>query len=299
MRIKFFKVNRSWIGYFFIAPAMIYLFIVTIYPLFYTLQISFTDVDAGRWHFVGFNHYIALLKDRWFWNSLRAITIFTIGSTILHLFIGLIFAVLLNEHWFSNVLRNITRGLLILPWLFSTAASALMWSLLFHPFGLLNFLAQDIFGLAKPLVFFETPSIAMSSLIIVNTWKSYPFYMITILGGLQSIPVEHYEAAKIDGANGWQRFTRITLPQLRPILIAASTIDIITTFGHIDLIKMLTKGGPFRTTETTAYYLFKTALLDGNLGYGSAIGSLMLIILIVFTMVYLRIVSRGGQYENF
>jgi multiple sugar transport system permease protein len=136
---------------------------------------------------------------------------------------------------------------------------------------------------------------AMASIIAVNTWKSYPFYMIIILGGLQVIPPELYEAAKVDGASAWQRFRYITLPQLRPVLIAISIIDIITTAGHVDLIKILTRGGPLRSTETVAYYIYNVALLDGNLGYGAAISTLMLIMLTILIVIYLKIVSRGGQ----
>ena len=135
----------------------------------------------------------------------------------------------------------------------------------------------------------------MASVVAVNTWKAYPFYMIIILGGLQAIPPELYEAAKVDGANAGRRFWHVTLPQLRPILIAISTIDIITTVGHVDLIRMLTRGGPLRSTETVAYYIYKTALLDGNLGYGAAVSTLMLIMVAILIIVYLRLVSRGSE----
>ncbi|MCY4408837.1 MAG: sugar ABC transporter permease, partial [Caldilineaceae bacterium] len=113
--------------------------------------------------------------------------------------------------------------------------------------------------------------------------------------GLQAIPAEIYEAAKVDGANAWKRFWHVTLPQLRPILIAISTIDIITTVGHVDLIRMLTRGGPLRSTETVAYYIYKTALLDGNLGYGAAVSTLMLIMLAILIIIYLRVLSQGGD----
>jgi multiple sugar transport system permease protein len=235
------------------------------------------------------------MQDPWFWNSLKNISVFTATSVILHLLVGLVFALLLNERWFSIPLRNFMRGVLILPWVFSTAASGLMWSLLYHPFGLLNYFVVGILGQPKPIEFLSTPAMAMASIIAVNTWKSYPFYMIIILGGLQVIPPELYEAAKVDGASAWQRFRYITLPQLRPVLIAISIIDIITTAGHVDLIKILTRGGPLRSTETVAYYIYNVALLDGNLGYGAAISTLMLIMLTILIVIYLKIVSRGGQ----
>jgi multiple sugar transport system permease protein len=292
---KIWLSRRALTGYLFIAPAILFLLLTSIYPLVYTLYVSTTDVNKGEWHFVGLQHYAELLQDEWFWNSMRAIAIFTISSVVLHLLIGLAFALLLNESWFSNLFRNFVRGLLILPYVFSTAAAGLMWSLLFHPFGLLNYVAVDLLGRPQPIEFLATPAMAMTSVVLVNTWKSYPFYMLIILGGLQVIPPELYEAAKVDGASAWQRFRYVTLPQLRPVLIAASVIDVITTVGHVDLIKMLTKGGPFRSTETVAYYIHKTGLLDGNLGYGAAISTLMLVMMAFITIFYLRLLSRGGE----
>ncbi len=286
---------RALTGYIFIAPSILFLLLASVYPLVYTLYVSTKDVNKGEWHFVRLQHYAELLQDEWFWNSLRAIAIFTISSVVLHLLIGLAFALLLNETWFSNLFRNFVRGLLILPYVFSTAAAGLMWSLLFHPFGLLNYLVVDIVGRSQPIEFLATPNMAMASIVLVNTWKSYPFYMLIILGGLQVILPELYEAAKVDGASAWQRFRYVTLPQLRPVLIAASIIDIITTVGHVDLIKMLTRGGPFRSTETVAFYIHKTGLLDGNLGYGAAISTLMLVMMVFITVFYLRLLSRGGE----
>lgn len=282
-------------GYFFVGPAILFFLFVSIFPLLRTLQMSLTDVEAGVPQFVGIQHYAELVKDPWFWNSLSNVLVFTFASVILHISIGMGLALLLNEDWFNTTLRNFMRGLLILPWVFSTASAGLMWTLLYHPFGLLNYMWVGILGQEVPIEFLAKPGLAMASVVAVNTWKSYPFYMIIILGGLQAIPPELYEAAKVDGANAWKRFWHVTLPQLRPILIAISTIDIITTVGHVDLIRMLTRGGPLRSTETVAYYIYKTALLDGNLGYGAAVSTLMLIMLAILIIIYMRLLSRGSE----
>ena len=282
-------------GYFFVGPAILFFLFVSIFPLLRTLQMSLTDVEAGVPQFVGIQHYAELVKDPWFWNSLSNVLVFTFASVILHISIGMGLALLLNEDWFNTTLRNFMRGLLILPWVFSTASAGLMWTLLYHPFGLLNYMWVGLLGQEVPIEFLAKPGLAMASVVAVNTWKSYPFYMIIILGGLQAIPPELYEAAKVDGANAWKRFWHVTLPQLRPILIAISTIDIITTVGHVDLIRMLTRGGPLRSTETVAYYIYKTALLDGNLGYGAAVSTLMLIMLAILIVIYMRLLSRGSE----
>jgi multiple sugar transport system permease protein len=292
------RIRQENLGYLFVAPVLIVLLVTAVYPIVRTVLMSFQDVDEGIWRYVGLEQYARLIADQWFWNSLGTTVLFTIASTILHLAIGMFFALLLNERWFSVTLRNVMRGALILPWVFSTAAAALMWALLYHPFGLFNFLNLAVLGRSQPIEFLGTPGLALFSIIVVNTWKSYPFYMISILGGLQGIPVELYDAAKVDGATTWQRFRYVTLPQLRPVLVAVSTIDIITTLGHVDLVNMLTRGGPFRTTETVAYYIYKRALLDGLLSYGAAISVLVLLFMTVFTFFYLRIVAPQGEPDE-
>lgn len=297
-RRRRFRIRQENLGYLFVAPVLIVLLVTAVYPIIRTFVMSFQDVDEGIWRFVGLAQYQRLIADQWFWNSLGTTLIFTILSTALHLGIGMFFALLLNERWFSTTLRNVMRGALILPWVFSTAAAALMWALLFHPFGLFNYVNLAVLGRSEPIAFLGTPGLALVSIILVNTWKSYPFYMISILGGLQGIPVELYDAAKVDGATTWQRFRYVTLPQLRPVLVAVSTIDIITTLGHVDLVNMLTRGGPFRTTETVAFYIYKRALHDGLLSYGAAISVLVLLFMAVFTFFYLRVVSPQGEPDE-
>ena len=298
--------TRSWrsvhrttlIGYAFVAPALIYLLCTSIYPILDIAGMSVSDVNGGVRTFVGLRQYDAAVRDTELWSSVRTTAIFTVSSVLLHLAVGLTIALLLNEAWFSTGLRNLCRGLLILPWVFSSAAAGLMWSLLYHPFGLFNYLAIGVFGRAAPLQFLGDAHFALWSVVAVNAWKSYPFYMIAILGGLQGIAIELYEAAKVDGAGRWQRFWRITVPQLRPVLVAISTVDLITTFGHVDLINMLTRGGPGVSTETIAYYTYRVALVDGKLNYGAALSMLMLLLLTVVTIFYLRMMARRAGADN-
>jgi len=282
-------------GYLFVGPVILYLIATAIYPILTVISMGLQDVDLGRWHFVGLAHYVVILHDPIFWNAVYNTSIFTVASVVLQLSVGLAFALLLHEAWFNVHVRNSMRGALILPWVFSTAAAALMWSLLYDPYGLFNYLAVGVLHLARPIEFLGDPNLALGSIILVNTWKSYPFYMIALLGGLQNIPQELYDAAKVDGAGGWQRFRAVTLPQLRTVLVALSTLDIITTFGHVDLVNMLTQGGPGRATETVAFYIYRTGLLDGNLTEGAAASTIMLLLLAIITQGYLRLVRLSQQ----
>ncbi|HEY3118239.1 MAG TPA: sugar ABC transporter permease, partial [Chloroflexota bacterium] len=219
------RVPRYATGYIFVAPAIVFLLATAVYPVLNVIALGLMDVAAGEWHYVGLTHYVGVLQDSVFWNAVRNTSIFTAASTVLHLTLGMVFALLLHEVWFSRALRNVMRGVMILPWVFSTAAAGLMWALLYHPFGLFNYLLVGVLGRAQPVEFLGNASLALGSIIAVNTWKSYPFYMVAILGELQSIPPELYDAAKVDGAGWWQQFRFVTLPQLRGVLIAISTLD--------------------------------------------------------------------------
>ncbi len=297
------QIHDRHLGYIFIAPALIFMLAVVFLPVANTIATSFTQMNFRErvTEFVALENYGRLLGDRLFWLSLKNTMVFAIGSTIGHVVLGTLFAVLLSARWAPPRIRNIVRGLLILPWLFSLAAAALIWGLLYDPFGPLNYLLM-VTGIAPDSFdFLGEPSNAMVSLIVINVWKFYPFYMVMILGGLQSIPEELYEAGRLDGANPLRLFWHITLPMLRPVLVAATTIDMITTFATFDLVKIMTNGGPQRATQTLSLYIYETGFRDVNLGYGAAMAMAMLVTLTVATALYIKLVVRrpsGGEGGN-
>jgi multiple sugar transport system permease protein len=288
------SLRRNLAGYLFILPALAFLFVLIVYPILLTFQLSTNAVTqdlSTRW--IGFSNYLALLKDGVFFDSVRITAGFTAMTVVLHLIVGFALALVLHREWPSRKARNFVRGLLILPWLFSPAASALMWSLLLHPFGTFNFVARAWLGAPAPIEWLSSIPLALISITVVNLWRSYPFYMVIILGGLQSIPPDLYEAARVDGASFWQSLRSITMPMLRPIVVALSVIDIIGTVAQYDLFRLLTDGGPRRSTETVAYYLWKVAFMDGKLDYASTISIVLLIGLTIFIAIYLKLASRG------
>lgn len=295
---NYWRWSNQTAGYLMIAPALIFLFVVIVYPLFNVLSLSFFEFAGLRDQtatFTGLNNYTSLLTDRVYWISMKNTLIFVLGSVLGHAAIGLLFALALHQHWPSIWLRNSVRGLLIMPWLFSLAAAGLVWALLLNPLGPLNYLIVAV-GLAEdPINFLGQRETALWALIAVNVWKSYPFYMIMILGGLQTIPIDLYGAAKVDGAGRWQRFWHITLPLLRPVLVATTAIDFITSFGHFDLVRTLTEGGPARSTITLGYYTWLVGFRDVDFGYGSAISISMLVLMSAAMLFYLRL-SKEGIY---
>lgn len=286
--------SQRWAGYLFIAPALVYLLLTVLLPILNTFKISFesTNFKTRTTEFVGADHYFDLFADPLFWSSFKNTVLFAGGSTIGHVVLGTAFALLLHARWAAPAIRNFVRGLLILPWLFSLAAAALIWGLLYDPTGPINYLLEANGLISEPVDFLGSRDGALWYLVIINIWKFYPFYMVMILGGLQSIPEELYEAAQIDGAGAVRRFWHVTLPMLRPVLVTATTIDMITTFATFDLVKIMTNGGPQRSTETLAFYIWQVGFRDVNLGYGAAMSVMMLLMLSIATLVYIKFIVR-------
>lgn len=191
---------------------------------------------------------------------------------------------LLNARWPNIKMRNFFRGILLLPLLFSPPAAAIIWGILFQPLGLLNFITKQTLGITTS--FLGDPRYALFSVLWVNVWINFTIIMILILGGLQSIPQVLHEAARIDGANRFQSFWYITLPQMRSLMMTIVVIGFATTFPHFDLVWIMTKGGPMRSTYLISFFLYRKGLEAFKFGYASAIGITIVLIVSVFVSIY-------------
>jgi multiple sugar transport system permease protein len=287
--------RRDAAGYLFIAPAILFLFAITIYPMIRVFWNSLFDFSMGTYggKFVGFAHYLALFKDPLLRLSLRNTVVFSIGAVCLHLILGLSLAVLLNKKFGhrNTLVQNVFRGFFLQPWLFSSAVAGALWTLMYHPFGVLNSALRGL-GVA-PISFLGDTRFAMWSVIAVNAWKFFPFTMVMILAGLQSIPHELHEASSIDGASRSQQFRFVTLPLLMPVVSILTTLDFIWSFGSFDLVWLLTRGGPMDATEVLATYSYKTAFLGLDFGYASSISVVIFIVHLVLAVLYLRLYRKN------
>lgn len=273
-------------GFLFIAPAIIFLLFVVIYPLFKVFEYSFQEYIAqASFTFAGLKQYQRLFADELFWTSIKNTFIFTLGTIILDLAISWGMALLLNARWPNLKIRNFFRGALLLPFLFSAPAAALLWGILYQPLGLLNYVIEQFFG--TTISFLGSPRWALLSVLWVNVWKNFPLIMILILGGLQSIPQNLYEAARIDGASRVQSFWHITLPQMRSLMMTIIVIDFATTFIHFDLVWTMTKGGPLRSTHLISFFLYQRGMQAFKFGYASAIGVVTALIISVCIGAYI------------
>jgi len=239
--------------------------------------------------FVGLKNFATNLHDPLFWRVALNTFVYTVAATLLKMVGGLALALAMNQQF---PLKNLVRALMLLPFIVPTVLSTVAWMWILDPaFSVLNWLLVLV-GVPKPgPSWLGNPILAMISIIVINTWRGLPFYGITLLAGLQTVPPELYEAATIDGASGWQRFRYVTLPLLQPIILIVTLFSVIFTFADFQLVYVLTHGGPQNATQLFATYAFDIAMGAGQLGLGASVALAMLpalALLIVALTIYLR-----------
>jgi multiple sugar transport system permease protein len=250
------------------VPAAVVVLAVIIFPWIFTIYVSAHDWHLGgarRW--VGFDNYIKLFSDtRFGWAMLRTL-FYTVLAVIFPMLLGLAAALAFNRKF---PLRGLARTIFILPMMATPVAVALVWTMTFHPqLGVLNWLLGQV-GL-PPSMWIYSANTVIPTLVMIEVWHWTPLVMLLILGGLASLPIDPYEAAKIDGANGWQAFRHITLPLLMPFIVVALIIRCIDALKAFDTIYVITQGGPGSASETINIFLYLQAFAFYNVGYASAV----------------------------
>jgi len=260
------------------------------YPFFYGVYLSFFRREvAGPASFVGLGNFVTLSKDPIFWQSVGNTIKFTAVATLLKAAGGLGMALVMNQNF---RMKALTRAMLLLPFIVPTVLSTVAWQWILDPgMGLFNRLLV-VSGLATTgPSWLGTPTMAMVSIIMVNTWRGLPFFGISILAGLQTIPLELHESATIDGAGTWGRFRYVTLPSLLPVILIVTTFSIIFTFFDFQLVYVLTGGGPANSTHLMATYAYSLSMGAGQMGLGSAVALSMVPVLglvLVLLTLYVR-----------
>ena len=280
-----------------IAPTVLVFCAVILYPLVSAIYLSlfsiYTPTLAGDW--VGANNYTELLASGRFWNAVLNTLIWTLGTLTLQITSGVAVALLLNQ---SIIFRSLARSLILFPYFLSTVVAVLVWRWLFNDlYGILNHLVL-LAGLTDTPVNWlgEMPN-AMVSIIFVGAWKYFPFVVIAVLARLQTIPEPLYEAATIDGAGPVQRFLDITLPQLRDVLVVVILLRAIWDFKEFDLIYLLTGGGPINATQTLSLLVYEEAFRLNRMGMASSYAVAMMLVLLGFTLLYLRQTNRPAEAQ--
>ena len=281
------SMHRARYGYAFIAPVFVFLCAVIVFPLAHAFWTSLQRVRGLSRTFVGIANYQHIFDDEAFWHSLDVSLRFTVACVVLHVLLGLALALLLNELRFA---RRPLRILFLTPWMVAPAVGATIWLWLLEPqFGVANYLLLAGGLVSAPVAWLGEPRLAFASIVAVDVWRGTPFVLLLMLAGLQTIPQEQYEAAAMDGASAWQRFRYVTLPNLRYLLVVASTLDVINTIRHYDIIGVMTAGGPANATEVLPVLLYNTAFRGNRFGEAAAIGVALLVIVFAFATLYVWI----------
>lgn len=286
------RVRRAWLM---LAPMLVVLLLVAGWPLGRTLWFSLTDAELsqlGTHSFVGLANYIGeygLLWDGQWWGSVRNTLVFAFVSVGLETVLGLGVALLLNQ---PSRLRTVLRAALLVPWAIPTVVSAKMWSWMLHDqFGIVNHYLLALGVLAAPLAWTADPDLALLTIVMVDVWKATPYMALLILAALQMVPVDCYEAAKVDGVPRWTVFRRVTLPLILPGVMVAVIFRTLDALRVFDLIYVMTSNS--RDTKSMSVYVREQLIDFGLVGYGSAAATLLFFMIALVTIVCMALMRNS------
>ena len=277
------------ISFLFIAPAVVILLALSIYPLFYAIKVSF-QTNTGQNVAWSLQNFTRLATDKFFLEALAHTVIYALVALTFEFLLGLGLAVLMNQ---AIRARSFFRALLLVPMMLPPVVVGVVWRLMLNSnFGAVNGTLKWIGINTTALTWTASPKLAFASVIAVDIWQWTPFVFLVLLAGLQAIPQEPYEAALIDGSSSWQTFRNVTLPLLKPAILIAlllRTMDLLRVF---DQIFILTEGGPGFSTETISLYIYRTAFRFSNFGYAAAMSFVLLILTNIISLFYIRMLQR-------
>lgn len=276
-------------GYLFILPCLLFLLLILGFPATMAVLNSFTPIWSRGFSFT-LENYNKLFRDPIFWNSLGKTLFFVSGTVALHLVLGLAVALALNAEIRA---RRFFRVLAILPWTVPDVISGLIWTFMYNPLsGIINDVLMKLNLTGTYIEWLADPTLAMPSIIFADVWRGYPFVMIILLAGLQAIPREQYEAARVDGASPFQEFWHITIPNLKGMVVIALALDTIWQFRRFGLVYTMTQGGPGHSTEILSILVYKQYFRFFNFEYASAIAVVLAIVMLLISLPYVRMIVR-------
>ena len=282
-------------GALFVYPGLIFILAMIGYPIIYNFVISFQDIDVmtvknSVHNFVGLANYKTLWNEGILKQVILQTFTFTFWCIVFQFVLGLLMAVLLNKNFRA---AKPVRGLVLIVWVVPMTVSALIWKFMFQTNGGLFNVLLSYFGLIdQPIEWLLNGKLAMAALVTTNCWVGIPFNMILLTAGLKGISEDVYESASIDGANGIQKFFRITLPLLRPAMMSVLVLGIIYTFKVFDLVYVMTSGGPMSQTELLSTYAYRLSFGEYQFSAGAAVATVLFLCLMVVALIYLKLMRK-------
>jgi len=290
---EFIREERK--GYLFVFPALIFMLAFVGYPIIYNFILSFRDVNVTTFSnpikpFVGVKNYIEVFQDPTMTISIWNTLVFTIGSISIQFFIGLGLALLFNLKF---KISEPLRGLMVVSYLVPMTVTALLFKFMYSTSGgIINELLMQFHFISEPIGWIIDSKTSMFSVIMTNSWVGIPFNMLLLTTGLSNISPSLYEAGKVDGANVFQRFFKITLPSLRPAILSVLVLGFIYTFKVFDLVFVMTNGGPVNSTEVMSTFAYKLSFTQFSFGKGAAVANVLFAILCCVSLVYLKLIKE-------
>lgn len=290
---KKFALSESQLAYLLVLPTVAIILGITFYPILkaFTLSLHSIQLQFPQFGqpFVGLENYLETLKSVRFWNAMKNTVTFTFASVSLELVLGLGLALLINMSFKG---RGLVRASILIPWAFTTVVAALMWQFMYNDqYGVINYILTKLNLVSGSANWLGSPSLAMTSMIIADVWKTTPFMALLLLAGLQTIPADLYEAGRIDGTNSWQSFLHITLPLLKPTILVALLFRTLDAFRMFDLVFVLTNGGPGNSTETISLLTYNTLFREFDFGTGSALSVITFLSIFLISYVYIKVLG--------
>ncbi|MEK3719462.1 MULTISPECIES: carbohydrate ABC transporter permease [Paenibacillus] len=290
------RPRTYWMPYLLIAPAVLLIMGFLFYPMANVFYYSFQNFNPAKPYyngFIGLDNFKAIFTtDELFASSLLISFKWVTIEVVFQLLFGLLIALLLTQ---TFAMRGLFRSIAIMPWAVSGVITSTMWSLLFNEhMGLINSLFIKLGFIDKNFAWLADINTVFPAIIITELWRGIPFFTITMLAALQTIPQDLYESATVDGAGRWKSFIHITIPFLKNSIILSTLLRAVWEFNNVDLIFTMTGGGPANATTTLTMYVANQAIVAQNFGYGSALTVISFLILLVFAMGYLKL-SRFGK----
>lgn len=288
---------RAVTPYGFLLPALLVTALVILFPVLQTAWYSLHEYvlyDPDNFRFVGLRNFAAALSDEVFWIALANSAIWVTGIVSLQLLLGLGAALLLNQSFWW---RGLARALVIIPWALPSVIIGLMWTWIYDfNLGVFNDILLRLGLISAPHPWLAQPSTALACIMLALVWQGFPFFTVTILAGLQTVPHELYEAAEIDGASAWRQFVHVTLPSIAGIVATAVLLRIIWVANSLDVILVMTGGGPGYATHTLPLYAFLRAYTGMEFGYAASLSLMLTAILLGIVWLYVR--RQAGEMER-
>ncbi|MBV8106912.1 MAG: sugar ABC transporter permease [Hyphomicrobiales bacterium] len=286
------RPSNQWQGWLYVSPALLFVGVFVLIPLFQLVAMSTTDRSLlGGGRFIGLGNYIKIWNDAGFWRALMFTIKYTIVLTPILMVLGFALALLTAD---NTPLKRLTRTIVFLPVVIGLSSSSLLWFWLFdEQVGLLNKLMTDLHVIAQPMVWFVSADLAFWAVVISITWKVLGFGMVLFIAGIQSIDREIMEAAVVDGAGYWTRVFRIILPLSRRIILLTTLVSAIGSMLAFDQFYIMTSGGPRGQTFTAVYWIYQNSFVSFKLGYGAALSIVLTVIILVFSTLQIALTARS------